>query len=141
MATEIKIPQVGESITEVEIGDWLKSKGEQVSRDEPVVVLESEKATVELPAPESGTITEVLKKKGEIAKVGEVIGYLEGNGHQATKETKAKPTEPKSQPAARASEGQPRVMPAAEKALAEKGLRAEQVQATGPGGRLLKEDV
>src|SRR5438132_5465989 len=77
---ELKIPTVGESITEVEIGGWLKNEGEQVNKDEPVVTLESEKATVELPAPDAGTLTKVLKKKGEVAKVGEVIGYVEKDG-------------------------------------------------------------
>src|SRR6184192_1693839 len=80
MAIELKIPEVGESITEVEIGEWLKNQGEQVQKDEPVVTLESEKATVELPAPDSGTLTQVLKQKGEVAKVGEVIAYLEKDG-------------------------------------------------------------
>ena len=77
MAIELKVPAVGESITEVEIGDWLKAKGDTVKKDEPVVTLESEKATVELPAPVSGTISQVLKKKGETAAIGEVIAYIE----------------------------------------------------------------
>jgi 2-oxoglutarate dehydrogenase E2 component (dihydrolipoamide succinyltransferase) len=72
--------QVGESITEVEIGDWLKHPGESVNQDEPVVVIETEKVTVELPAPASGTITETLKRKGDKAAVGDVIGYMETNG-------------------------------------------------------------
>ena len=80
MPIELKIPEVGESITEVEIGGWLKAQGERVQKDEPVVTLESEKATVELPAPDSGTISKVLKQKGEVAKVGEVIAYLEKDG-------------------------------------------------------------
>src|SRR5882762_11677011 len=80
MSLELKVPTVGESITEVEIGGWLKKQGEVVQKDEPVVTLESEKATVELPAPEAGTITQVLKQKGEVAKVGEVIAYLEKDG-------------------------------------------------------------
>src|SRR2546423_13057229 len=80
MAIELKIPEVGESITEVEIGGWLKNKGDRVQKDEAVVTLESEKATVELPAPESGTIGQILKKKGDLAKVGEVIAYLEKDG-------------------------------------------------------------
>jgi 2-oxoglutarate dehydrogenase E2 component (dihydrolipoamide succinyltransferase) len=80
MAIELKIPEVGESITEVEIGGWLKPQGEEVKKDEPVVTLESEKATVELPAPESGTLSQVLKQNGETAKVGEVIGYIEPSG-------------------------------------------------------------
>src|SRR2546423_3198359 len=82
MPIELKIPQVGESITEVEIGAWLKRQGEVVQKDEPVVTLESEKATVELPAPESGTVAQILKQQGEVAKVGEVIGYLEKDGKQ-----------------------------------------------------------
>jgi len=80
MPIEIKVPEIGESITEVEIGAWLKSKGERVRRDEAVVSLESEKATVELPATDSGTMGKILKQKGEVAKVGEVIAYLEQDG-------------------------------------------------------------
>jgi 2-oxoglutarate dehydrogenase E2 component (dihydrolipoamide succinyltransferase) len=164
MPLELKVPTVGESITEVEIGGWLKKQGEVVQKDEPVVTLESEKATVELPAPETGTITQVLKQKGEVAKVGEVIAYLEKDGQAKTpqkpaeKKADEKP-ELKSAPepgsiarAASDSGGAPRaatesktsekrVMPAAQRALEERGLSAEKVEATGPGGRLLKEDV
>src|SRR6185436_10786856 len=130
MAIELKVPEVGESITEVEIGDWLKRKGETVQKDEPVVTLESEKATVELPAPIAGTVTEVLKKKGDTAKVGEVIAYIEQNGH-AEKPAEAKPP-------ARAEPAQPapsRLMPAAARALEQNKLRPEEVKSTGPGGR------
>src|SRR2546423_3444475 len=97
MSIELKIPEIGESITEVEIGGWLKNKGDAVKKDESVVTLESEKATVELPAPESGVIGEILKQKGETAKVGELIGYLEkdgaanGDGKQEAGERKQEP--------------------------------------------------
>lgn len=77
MPVELVVPSVGESITEVEIGDWLKSEGEEVDQDEPVVVIETEKVTVELPAPASGKVSRRLKHKGEKATVGDVIGYLE----------------------------------------------------------------
>ena len=80
MAVELVVPSVGESVTEVEIGDWLKNPGDSVEEDEPVVVIETEKVTVELPAPAAGTITETLKRKGERAAVGDVIGYMEPNG-------------------------------------------------------------
>jgi 2-oxoglutarate dehydrogenase E2 component (dihydrolipoamide succinyltransferase) len=89
MPVELVVPSVGESITEVEIGDWLKKQGEVVSQDDPVVVIETEKVTVELPAPASGTITSVLKNKGDKASVGDVIGYIETNG--AKPRTEAKP--------------------------------------------------
>ncbi len=150
MSIELKVPTVGESITEVEIGAWLKAAGEAVRKDEPVVALESEKATVELPAPAAGILGKVLKQKGEVAKVGEVIGYLEpGEGAAASAKTPAKPAkettkEPAKEPAAPKAKTPERpgwVMPAAAQALAEHSLKPEQVQPSGPGGRLLKEDV
>ena len=84
MPVELVVPSVGESITEVEIGDWLKNQGETVNQDDPVVVIETEKVTVELPAPASGTISSVLKQKGDKASVGDVIGYIEPNGTKST---------------------------------------------------------
>jgi 2-oxoglutarate dehydrogenase E2 component (dihydrolipoamide succinyltransferase) len=80
MPVELVVPSVGESITQVEIGEWLKTPGQPVAQDEPVVVIETDKVTVELPAPASGTITQMLRKKGEKAAVGDVIGYMEPNG-------------------------------------------------------------
>src|SRR5690349_15035410 len=77
MSIELKVPAVGESITEVEIGEWLKHEGDFVNIDEAIAMLESEEATVEFPAPASGTLTKLLKKKGDAAKVGEVIAQLE----------------------------------------------------------------
>src|SRR6188474_2240644 len=142
MQVELKVPSVGESITEVEIGQWLKNEGDTVSKDENVVVLESEKTTLELPAPSSGTIEKVLKRKGETAKVGEVIALLQQNGAPAVPKSEAKAEaklEPKKTEAP--SRLEPRVMPAAAHAMAEQGIKAEHVQGTGPGGRILKEDV
>ncbi|MBC8094794.1 MAG: 2-oxoglutarate dehydrogenase complex dihydrolipoyllysine-residue succinyltransferase [Akkermansiaceae bacterium] len=98
MSIELKVPEIGESITEVEIGDWFKQGGESVAKDDPIVALESEKATVELSSPEAGTISRMLKKKGDVAKVGEVIGYLE-NGNAETKPAKAEAKAPDSKPA------------------------------------------
>src|SRR5688572_13825756 len=77
MAIELVVPKVGESITEVQIVEWLKAEGDAVERDGNVAVIETDKATVELPAPVSGVLSKVLKGKGQTAKVGEVIGYLE----------------------------------------------------------------
>ena len=96
MSIELKVPEIGESITEVEIGGWLIKAGDAVKKDEPVVTLESEKATVELPSPGAGTIGKLLKQKGDIAKVGEVIGYLEeGQTDGAEKKPDAKAPEAK----------------------------------------------
>lgn len=137
MAIELKVPQLGESIAEVEIGEWKKAKGDPVRKDEPLVTLESEKASVDLPSPVDGVLHEIHKQKGQTASVGDVIAHIEPGAAPAQKEAK------RTQPAetAPATEVQPRVMPAAQRALAEHGLRAEEVTGTGPGGRLLKEDV
>ena len=67
MAIELRVPSVGESITSVEIADWLKAEGEFVAQDENIVVLDSDKATVELPAPAGGRLTKIVKRKGETA--------------------------------------------------------------------------
>jgi 2-oxoglutarate dehydrogenase E2 component (dihydrolipoamide succinyltransferase) len=77
MTIEVKVPEVGESITEVEVGDWLKAVGESVQQDEDLVVIETDKATVEILAPQAGRLSKILKATGETAQVGEVIGHLE----------------------------------------------------------------
>jgi 2-oxoglutarate dehydrogenase E2 component (dihydrolipoamide succinyltransferase) len=84
MSIELKIPEVGESIQEVQIGKWLKQEGERVELDENVVELETDKASMELPAPAAGVIKEILKGQGESVNVGETIAYLdEANGAPA----------------------------------------------------------
>lgn len=90
MSVELKVPQVGESVTEVEIGEWVKQEGDQVKRDETVVMLDSAKATVELPSPIAGTVERIVKQTGETAAVGDVIAYLaEGADAAAGKEAPA----------------------------------------------------
>ncbi|MGY8652776.1 MAG: biotin/lipoyl-containing protein, partial [Verrucomicrobiia bacterium] len=142
MSIELKVPPVGESINEVEIGEWLKKEGAAVGKDEPVAMLESEKASIELLAPEDGVLGKVLKATGEIAAVGDVVALLEtGGAAGAGKPAEAAPVAARVEKAAESGDGAIVVMPAAERALADAGLKAGDVQATGPGGRLLKEDV
>src|SRR5687768_13542852 len=141
MQIELKVPAVGESITEVEIGQWLKNEGDSVSANDNLVALESEKTTLELPAPAAGALQKILKRKGEVAKVGEVIGIFEQDGAGAPAD--ARKTEPPKADATPSpgSQGpkEQRVMPAAARIIAEQGLRADSIQGTGPGGRVLKE--
>ncbi len=80
MAVELKVPSLGESVTEVEIGAWLKREGDAVNKDENVVSLESEKASVDLPAPISGTLGKIVKRTGEKAAMGDVIALFEPSG-------------------------------------------------------------
>ena len=137
MNIELKVPAVGESITEVEIGDWLKTEGATVVKDEAVAVIETEKATVELPAPAAGKLAKVLKQTGETARVGETIGLLEAGTVEPAANAKPAAAPQSEKPAAARS----RATPLAEKILAEHGLHANDVPATGPGGRVSKDDV
>jgi 2-oxoglutarate dehydrogenase E2 component (dihydrolipoamide succinyltransferase) len=77
MSIELKIPEVGESVREVQIGRWLKREGDAVALDENIVELETDKASMELPAPSAGVLAQILKHEGDTVAVGEVIGYLE----------------------------------------------------------------
>src|SRR6476659_7215660 len=79
MSIELKIPEVGESVREVQIGRWLKKEGDTVALDENVVELETDKASMELPAPAAGVLGKILKREGEMVSVGDVIGYVENS--------------------------------------------------------------
>lgn len=136
MALELKIPAVGESITEVEIGQWLKKEGDTVKVDEPLVELVTDKATLELPAPAAGRLAKILIPSGQ-AKVGDVVALLEEGAAEASSSAPAQSTPAPSQAAAAES----KVMPAAERLAAQAGLQASSIPGSGPGGRILKEDV
>jgi 2-oxoglutarate dehydrogenase E2 component (dihydrolipoamide succinyltransferase) len=153
MAIELKVPEVGESITEVVVGAWKKREGDGVRVDESIVEIESDKATVELPAPAAGVISKILKGSGEKAVVGEVIGYMEpAAAGVAAPQPPAQPvvdvqrkqgrTDIGSvQPPAPAPAGPARVMPAAARVLGEAGVPATSATGTGPGGRVTKADA
>lgn len=155
MAIELTVPQVGESITEVLVVEWLKAPGDSIALDEPVAVIETDKATLEIPSPAAGRLGKILKKKDEWAKVGEAIALIEA-GEGAEAGAARKPAKKAAEPAAVAAktkgavkvkpakEGDGRgahIMPAAARVMAESGIAAHEVEGTGPGGRILKEDV
>ena len=153
---EVTVPSVGESISEVQISRWLKQEGEFVAAGTDLVDLETEKASVQIPAPISGVLTKIVKKNEEYATVGDVICMMEPSDAPAAAKPAASPASsppasalasppvsPPVSPAAAPSTGssESRVMPAAARALGDSNLTASQVTPTGPGGRLLKEDV
>ena len=139
---DVEVPTVGESITEVQLGVWLKSEGEWVESGEDLIEIETEKASVQLPAPASGFLEGITKQQEDFAEIGEVIAKIRvapkpsGGG---SGETPARESAATSAPSV-GSEAT-FVMPAAQRLLDENGLSAADVPATGPGGRLLKEDV
>ena len=89
MAIELRVPPVGESVTSVEIGQWLKAEGDAVAKDEAVAVIDSEKATVEVPAPAAGRLTKIVKHQGESAAIGELIGEIDEHARAAAPAPKA----------------------------------------------------
>ena len=173
MPIDLIIPEVGESITEVEIGQVMAPQGTQVSKDDPILEIETDKVTLELPAPADGVVGELKVKQGDAARVGDVIGSLsEGDAKsQAQADSSAVGDQPATatttasqaaseEPTSGGDEGggparsetdQPQhanghatdatVMPAARRLLDEHNLDASNIKPTGPGGRLLKEDV
>lgn len=140
MPVEVKVPPVGDSISEVVIGDWHKRVGDSVSADEPVVAIESEKSSFDVPAPAAGYLARIFKQAGETAAIGEVIAVLEESaasvGTPSTASSSPSTVAPVTPPS-----DEPRVMPAAARLMAETGISSQDVQPTGPGGRILKEDV
>ena len=145
MPVELKIPEAGESISEVRVGAWRKAEGEFVLLDEVVVEIETDKAAMELPAPVGGKLVKVIAKEGAAASVGDVIGLIEKaetpsppvarqEGAPGRKESEAMPSD-------KSLTEEARVMPAARRVLAEAGAAAESASGTGPGGRILKEDA
>jgi 2-oxoglutarate dehydrogenase E2 component (dihydrolipoamide succinyltransferase) len=163
MKIEIKVPDVGESITEVTLSQWFKEDGDYVELDEPICEFESDKATLELPAEVAGVITRVAAE-GEDLPIGALIATIETDAAPAPeKEEKAAEPETASEeaeaeaigenveeavvaeetPAAKAapSYAESHVSPAARKILDEKDIDAGAVEGTGPGGRITKEDA
>ncbi len=152
MTVELKVPSAGESITEVMVVEWHKSVGDFVEADETVVEIETDKASMEVPAPVSGTLTKQFVEAGGTAAPGDLLAEFEpGKAPAGANDNSAKAKPVAAKPAAGDSDqaaatttesgAASHVMPAAQRLLAEHGLEATQVKATGPGGRLLKEDV
>src|SRR6478735_1813311 len=124
MATEIRVPTLGESVTEATVGQWYKQAGDAVTADEPLVELETDKVTVEVPAPASGVLSEIVVKAGDTVAVGSVLGAIaSGDGNGAGTVTAEMPPSP-----------------AARKYLAETGLSPASVVGSGRRGQVLKQD-
>jgi 2-oxoglutarate dehydrogenase E2 component (dihydrolipoamide succinyltransferase) len=153
MATEIKVPTLGESVTEATVSKWMKSVGDAVAADEPLVELETDKVTLEVNAPTAGTLGDIVADEGAEVEVGALLGILqEGAGAPAAKPAaKAEPApapaaapEPAAAPAAPAPApiaAAAALSPAVRKLVEENNLDAASIPATGKDGRLVKGDV
>ncbi|BCM22440.1 2-oxoglutarate dehydrogenase complex dihydrolipoyllysine-residue succinyltransferase [Mesorhizobium sp. J8] len=160
MATEIRVPTLGESVTEATVGKWFKKVGDTIAADEPLVELETDKVTVEVPAAGAGTLSEITVKEGETVNVGALLGSISAGGAAAAPATKPQAVAQASSPDAASTTKQaaaetakvagdagpiePRTMPpapAAAKLIAENNLSVDQLSGSGKRGQVLKGDV
>ena len=155
MSHDILTPTLGESIVEATVAEWLKKPGEAVHADEPLVVLETDKVTVEVPAPCAGVLVEVLAQAGANIAVGALLGRIDETAASSapspapqkaepTPEVKAETPAHPPAPAAAAAAEAAILSPAARKIAAEKNItndQVSQISGSGPNGRILKEDV
>jgi 2-oxoglutarate dehydrogenase E2 component (dihydrolipoamide succinyltransferase) len=149
MILEMKVPSPGESITEVEIAQWLVADGDYVEKDQAIAEVDSDKATLELPAEVSGTIT-LKAEEGDAVEVGAVVCLIDTEGEAAagaatTASSAAtvavEPTPKTPIPEQTSTYASQTPSPAARKIIAEKGMDATAIQGTGRGGRITKEDA
>jgi 2-oxoglutarate dehydrogenase E2 component (dihydrolipoamide succinyltransferase) len=150
MATDIRVPALGESVTEATIGQWFKKVGDAVAADEPVVELETDKVTIEVPSPVAGVLSAISANPGDTVNVGALIGAI-GDGAAAVVTPKApEPAKAAAVPApavapapapAAAVAATPAPAPSAQKLMAENNIGAADLIGSGRNGQVLKEDV
>ena len=157
MATEIRVPTLGESVAEATVGKWLKQPGEAVKADEPLVELETDKVSVEVPAPFAGSLTEIVAKQGDTVEIGGLLAQFSqasasapakaasvaqaaGPSSASSMQEAAEKTAMVSGPSAIEVRSMPPA-PAAQKMLAEKNMSVDQVAGSGKRGQVLKSDV
>src|SRR6516165_1089609 len=147
--TEIRVPTLGESVTEATIGRWFKKAGDPVAVDEPLVELETDKVTIEVPSPSAGTLGDIVAKDGETVAVGALLGQInDGAGGTAAKPAAAPPKAAPLAPAAKAPPAETKAPPAdaplapsVRKLSAESGIDAATVPGSGKDGRVTKGDM
>ncbi len=148
MTAELRVPTLGESISEATVGNWFKQQGEAVVADEAVCELETDKVTLEVPAPESGVLTEILAPQGTTVEVGALLGTIgDGTGKAVVAKKEPAKAPPAAEPAkavtetAGAAERQPEDAPSAKVLMTQHSIPPENVTGSGRDGRIMKEDV
>ncbi|HEY8379308.1 MAG TPA: biotin/lipoyl-containing protein, partial [Nannocystis sp.] len=150
MPSAVKVPPLGESITEAVIASWRVKPGDRVAVDQPLVELETDKITVEVPSPAAGVVQSLSTRQGDKVSVGDTIAVIAEAGAEAAPPDTSKEPGPSRQVPMDAAEAPPAsgtpaasapAMPAARAEAARTGVDLSQVTGTGRGGRVLKEDV
>jgi len=148
--TTLKMPQLGESVTEGTVDRWLKQEGDMVRRDEPIVEVVTDKVNAEIPSPFEGRLVRIDVQPGQTVPIGAALAEIEVEGATPTAPSPPEPAEPRAEPpppqAAAAAAPAPatdhaRVSPAVRKLVQDNNLDLSQIAGTGPGGRVTREDV
>ncbi|WP_309603359.1 2-oxoglutarate dehydrogenase complex dihydrolipoyllysine-residue succinyltransferase [Sphingomonas sp.] len=145
MSTEVKVPVLGESITEATVGQWLKAPGDAVAIDEPIVSLETDKVSVEVPSPVAGTLAEQVAKEGDTVAVGALIALI-GDGAVASPPAQAGAVVPEAKvaeapPAPTAQDAALTLSPAVRRAVLANHVDPSAIKGSGKDGRITKDDV
>jgi 2-oxoglutarate dehydrogenase E2 component (dihydrolipoamide succinyltransferase) len=139
MAIELKIPAVGESITEVQIGEWLKAEGDVVKQDEPLAVIDSEKSTFELPAPQNGRLAKILHQAGDTVAVGTVVAQFEPADKDAKPQANGGPAEAKPEKQPKTAAAAPAAAESSSDAHAPRRLKTETPETEKAGAPVAEE--
>jgi pyruvate/2-oxoglutarate dehydrogenase complex dihydrolipoamide acyltransferase (E2) component len=148
MANEFRLPDLGEGLTEGEVARWLVAEGERVEEDQPLLEIQTDKTTVEIPSPFSGTVLKILVPEGEVAPVGAVLVVVGEEGEQLLRSVSAPPPEPSARPeepivsvVGESPSAAVRATPAVRSLARQLGVDLLAVTGQGPDGRITEEDV
>jgi len=146
VAYEFRLPDLGEGLTEAEIAGWLVAEGDEVDEDQPLVEVQTDKTTVEIPSPRAGTVLKILVEEGDVARVGAVIVVIGEAGEQLLRAVDGgKQAEPASEPIVAVVPADPeaavRATPAVRQLARELGVELVGLGGSGPGGRIVEDDV
>ncbi|EQA63830.1 2-oxoglutarate dehydrogenase complex dihydrolipoyllysine-residue succinyltransferase [Leptospira alexanderi] len=141
MSVEIKVPEMGESITEATIANWVKKEGDAVKQDEILLELETDKATMEVPAPSSGVLQKIHKKAGDTVKVKEIIGLIDSAATASTPASSSPTTPAQTTQNSGNDKHNDTLSPAVRKLIDDNGLNASSISGSGKNGQITKEDV
>jgi pyruvate/2-oxoglutarate dehydrogenase complex dihydrolipoamide acyltransferase (E2) component len=142
MAQTFKLPDLGEGLTEGEVGRWLVAEGDEIGEDDPLVEVRTDKATVEIPSPYAGTVLRIVVAEGEIAPVGAVLVVIGEPGEEVEEPAPKPPTSPRAEGTlVGAAQARVQATPVVRRIAQELGIELESIDGSGPGGRILEEDV
>ena len=150
MATAFKLPDLGEGLTEGEVARWLVAEGSEIAEDDPLVEIQTDKATVEIPSPYAGTVLEILVAEGEVAPVGAELVLIGAPGEERTErdgtsdsllQAARSPKSGSNQASDTLSQGRVQATPVVRRIASELGVELATLTGTGPGGRITEDDV